>query len=382
MSYPSTIQDLVRMTYGQGGAQFAAGALTGLLQKSDDPLISSDAGIINPMYGKVVWDWLNKKATLWSLLPKKPWERSGFRVITADRSGKVTGVAEDGTLPDTDHPTRLAVLNQLSQGMTRWEVSRKASLLSEIEDGIDAWPQERAYQAEAHVSGLNEQIFADAYTAVDTSAATDKKGNDFETLDRMISSGAEEGHRGGTGSGQFDVYAAAGDRDSGTTFDSVVDENNDTDRPLTLKMINDLIKSTVNNGADPDSQFFVTGLETLHDWEDLLGGYMRWEEARVTKGLNGVSTQPGSDVGFMVSAYKGRPIFTDIDVPEDGAPGIYLVDKRFMYLKIRVPTIYVETDPGAHMLLQDKLKRQAAFITTGQLECTRFNVHGKIRDLE
>jgi len=380
MSFPRTMSDLVNLTYGERGAEF----IMGLVQKSDDALTTSDAGIINPMYGKVVWDWLNKEDNAFSLLPKKPWRQSGFRVITADRSGKATGVDEEGALPDTDHPTRAAILNEISEVMTRFEITRKAQLESEIDDGIDAWPQERNYQAQAHASGINEMLLADASAAAAGAGAhsTNAKGSDFESIDRMISSDAEEDDFGGSYNGWFDVYESAGDRDSGTTYDAVYDGNGGTDRPLTLAMIDDLLKDTKVNGANRARQIFLTGEDTLNDWMALVSPQFRFEEKRVTKGVNGVRTASGTDVGFDISAYRGVPIFTSIDVPSDGSSRIYLIDLDHMYFKVRVPTIYLETDLRAHMLLSDSLKRQGAYLTTGQLECTRFNVHGKIRDLE
>ena len=58
---------------------------------------------------------------------------------------------------------------------------------------------------------------------------------------------------------------------------------------------------------------------------------------------------------------------------------IYLMDLSNVFFKVAVPTTYVSNED---LGVTQKLAREYAFITGGEVIMPRFNTHGKIRDLE
>jgi len=88
-----TIHDLLRRTYG------------GDVRKADDPVLTTTTGVLNVVYGAQAFSQLNNEANVFALLPKTPWAKSGWRVITAD-AGSVAdgGTAENGAVADSTKP--------------------------------------------------------------------------------------------------------------------------------------------------------------------------------------------------------------------------------------------------------------------------------------
>ena len=104
-NYMRTVNDMERYYYGAGSSMGYSYSGSELL-KADAPLLSTTAGTYQAIYGRKVWSQLNQEFNAFSILPKKPWDRSGWRVVTAKPSKTVGGgIAENGTLPDTTKPT-------------------------------------------------------------------------------------------------------------------------------------------------------------------------------------------------------------------------------------------------------------------------------------
>ena len=94
-----------RYYYGAGNAMGYSYSGSELL-KADSPMMSTTAGTYQAIYGRKVWSQLNQEFNAFSIMPKKPWDRSGWRLITGKPSDVTTGsllggVAENATLPDT-----------------------------------------------------------------------------------------------------------------------------------------------------------------------------------------------------------------------------------------------------------------------------------------
>jgi len=101
-NYVRTVSDMERYYYGAGNSMGYTYTGSELL-KSDSPMLSTTAGTYQAIYGRKVWSQLNQEFNAFSILPKKPWERSGWRVITDKPNAGVVhgGIAENGTLPET-----------------------------------------------------------------------------------------------------------------------------------------------------------------------------------------------------------------------------------------------------------------------------------------
>ena len=175
------------------------------LRKADSPVTTSTAGVFNAIFGAYAWAQLNLEANAFGILPKYPWDKSGWRVITAkptvdtaQGNTALGGVAEGGTIPDEILPT-VAELDVRPKTMSLvFSASEVMEWLSshskdDIWGGLGSL---RLYMAVQHKELLNRALLADVEGTV-TGSGTFAGTADFESLDRIISSNAEETALGG-----------------------------------------------------------------------------------------------------------------------------------------------------------------------------------------
>ena len=55
-----------------------------MVQKVNAPVLTSTTGVFNAVFGAQAFNQLNQEANVFALLPKMPWDKSGWRAITAD----------------------------------------------------------------------------------------------------------------------------------------------------------------------------------------------------------------------------------------------------------------------------------------------------------
>ena len=79
----TTIGQLLEHCYGTG--------MMGV-SKLNAPVLTTTTGVYIAIYGAQAFSQLNNEANAFALLPKIPWEKSGWRVITADAGA----TADDG----------------------------------------------------------------------------------------------------------------------------------------------------------------------------------------------------------------------------------------------------------------------------------------------
>ena len=91
--YFKTIGDLERATYGLGGDNLlkATGATTGIHAGHALATPGGDTTLHNLVYGQKVWSMINREINALSILPKKPWKSSGWRIM----SERAIGGADD-----------------------------------------------------------------------------------------------------------------------------------------------------------------------------------------------------------------------------------------------------------------------------------------------
>ena len=80
-NYMRTVNDMERYYYGAGQSMGYSYSGSELL-KADAPLLSTTAGTYQAIYGRKVWSQLNQEFNAFSILPKKPWDRSRERYTT------------------------------------------------------------------------------------------------------------------------------------------------------------------------------------------------------------------------------------------------------------------------------------------------------------
>jgi hypothetical protein len=168
-----------RYYYGAGNVSGYSYAGSDIL-KADAPMLSTTAGTYQAIYGRKVWSQLNQEFNAFSILPKKPWEKSGWRIITGKPSFvKGGGVAENATLPETTKPTFLHVACKPKTIAHTFDMSEVAIFLADKDDGLgDIRQVLKEEMGKHHADHVNQMLTDD----IDNPA-----GNDFESLDRLTS---------------------------------------------------------------------------------------------------------------------------------------------------------------------------------------------------
>lgn len=377
-NYIHNIEDLERLYYSRAGSQ--------LIQKADAPVLTTTTGVYNAVFGAKVWANLNLEANAFGVLPKTPWLRSGWRVITARASATVTGgVAENAALPDTLKPTFLEVSTKPKTVAHNFDVSEVHEFLSteSADDVVGDLAFMRQYMGQEHKEHVNKMLLTD----VDTLAS-----NSIESLDRVVSTYGEVTNCGIT-AGDSDIFSI--DRDAATGWsDAFVSHNSNTDRELTDTLLRTIQQNVLTNGANPDGQLWFTGYDTFFKITGLYEPQVRYAsigEKDISIGVNGVETPKGGAVGLKVSTLYGKPLILSKNTPQDTISRLYLLDTSNpegfdiprLCIKIAKPTQYFEAgmntgDPFGI----NRLGNEGMYRTMGELICTFFAAQGKIRDLQ
>ena len=374
-NYVRTVKDLERYYYGAGNAMGYSYSGSELL-KADAPLLSTTSGTYQAIYGRKVWSQLNQEFNAFSILPKKPWDRSGWRVVTAKPSFTLGGgVAENATLPDTTKPTFQHVAAKPKTIAHTFDMSETAIFLADKDDGMgDIRSVLKEEMGKHHAEHINVMLTTD----VDTPA-----GNDLESLDRITSNAVSmtTGTTHISAATDVDIYSI--DRSANTWSDAEVSVNaTSTNRNLSLDHLDAIFQQIWTRGGNP--KVMLTGYDTLMRIQQLLQSQQRFmEEKRVTPTYNGVKGVPGVEAGFIVSTYNGVPIIPSKDVAADSLSRIYMLDTDYLYFSTGIPTQYFESgietgDPFAI----NRLGQEGLYRTMGEVWTTFFGGQGSIRDLQ
>ena len=361
--YIRTITDMERYFYGAGNAMGYSYSGSELL-KADAPMLSTTAGIYQAIYGRKVWSQLNQEFNAFSILPKRPWERSGWRVITERPSFTVGGgLAENSTLPDTTKPTFQHIAAKPKTVAHTFDMSETAMFLADKDDGLgDIRSVLKEEMGKHHAEHINRMLTQDKGTVA---------GNDFESLDRVTT---------GDTASTNDIYSI--DRSANSWSLAEHSENSGTDRVLSLDHLDEIFRLTWERGGNP--KVILTGYDTLMRLQQLLQSQQRFmEEKRVTPTYNGVKGVPGIEAGFIVATYNGVPIIPSKDVTKDTLSRMYFLDTDYLYFSTAIPTQYFESgietgDPFAI----NRLGQEGMYRTMGELWTTFFGGHASIRDLK
>lgn len=367
-----TIKDLERIYYPWMDKQ---NPLYNFRLKADDPTLTTSTNYLVTTYGPILWNQINMEANAWGLLPKKPWDRRGWRLIST-RSTAGGGIAEDGTLPETDQPI-LAIASAAPKTIAHnFDLSWQALLESRHQDDVvgDPMATYREYTSNEHAKTLNGYLLQD----FDTLA-----GNNLESLDRLASTTSERTGVGYT-DGDEDIFGI--DRSGNSWADAYVDHKSGADRAITIPILNKLIRETRPYWSDYSGAngIILTGHDTADQIAELLQSQQRFMDVSLGNGAQRgqVPQREGIDGGFSVMAYRNLPIFESIDTPQDGTSRIYHLDLGHTFIKVLAPTQYFQTgvESGDPFVL-NKLNEEGMFVTIAELNCTQFKANGKIRDL-
>ena len=385
--YVRTITDMERYYYGAGNAMGYSYTGSELL-KADSPMLSTVGGTYQAIYGRKVWSQLNQEFNAFSILPKRPWDRSGWRVITKrpNNDGVLHGgVAENATLPETVRPEFQHVAAKPKTIAHTFDMSETAIFLADKDDGLgDIRSVMKEEMGKHHAEMVNKMLCTD----VDTPA-----GNNLESLDRVTAAysnsatttpGLGNGHDNLSADSDLDIYSISRSANSWSNAEvsNNAVSNTSTDRVLTLDLMDEMFQKLWIRGGNP--KVILTGYDTLMRIQQLLQSQQRFmEEKRVTPTYNGVKGVPGIEAGFIVATYNGVPIIPTKNMLSDSISRMYYLDTDYLYFSTAIPTQYFESgietgDPFAI----NRLGQEGLYRTMGEVWTTFFGAQGSIRDLK
>jgi len=383
MSTATSFEDYVNAYYG---GTLGISKRYGIV-KDGTTLNTADGDYFNVMYGASVFNQLNTKSEVFKLLDKEGWTQSGWRVMY-QRHALTAGKAEGAALGSADHPEIKEMSATIKEITTRWDTTTRAELLSDADDGIKGLSAFlRKENGEAHAFFMDKQLLASCHDGDAATIALDAANNNFESLDRMTTSTVGVAADGNYDANIEDMYlvdrGAAGYTEWMQPAAMIQHSTEGTPAPLAISDLDDLIKASLENGANYGDLYFLTGYDTLYNIKSKLstlsaslGQFNIASQGGAS--MNGVTGEAGLNFDTRVGYYDGIPIFVSQHVTKDTASKIYLLDKTAMALRIAAPTTYVAND---NLAVTNALKKQYAFITAGELIVKRFNTSGQITDL-
>jgi len=385
-----TIDELEALYYGHN---------RNLLRKADAPVTTSTVGTFNAIFGAYAWAQLNLEANAFGILPKYPWDKSGWRVITAKAVLNTTnantvlgGTAEGGLIAETVKPTLQEIDVRPKTAQLPFSASEVMEWLA-THSKDDIWGglgSLRLFMAVQHKEFLNRMLLADV-EAVAAAGGSNTGTKDFESLDRIVSSSAEEATLGGSGSGHYDPWAANAtiDRDSSTDFDATVESASGTigtNGVLTDDTLRTFLRK-IRIAAGKDPNVFLGSHEV---YSEIQGLYVQVD-------VNGIQTFKGTGVGIHVDSIYGIPFIPSKDAPSNAADSaeigrLFALDtsdaEGYGYprigIQIAIPTEYYEATrrTPAYPFVNNAFVEKGVYRTMGETVCRHFKSQGKIRDIK
>ena len=303
------------------------------ISKADDNVTTTTlAEGLNTVFGAKVFNQLNTKSEVFKLLKKEAWTQSGFRALTA-RHATTDGVAEGGAFPETDHPALKEITLTLKEVVTPWQMSSKAEILSESDDGLGNLAAfMRKEQGEAHAFFLDDMLTKSVEANSDGATGAGQAGNNMESLDRVTATLAYVTDAQSPSNSQDDCDMYGLDISSNAFFDAGHTHFTDdgSNNALALDDLDTMIAALLENGANYNELVILTGYDTYQNLKALMqgtNGAFKFDLAGAgAANQNGVTGEAGFNFDSRVGAYDGIPIFLSQHVPKDGASRIYMLD--------------------------------------------------------
>jgi hypothetical protein len=383
MSTATSFEDYVNAYYGGTLGISKRYGIT----KDATRIDTADGDYFNVMFGASVFNQLNTRSEVFKLLNKAGWTQSGWRVMY-QRHANTAGVAEGAALGTADHPELKEMSATIKEISTRWDTTTRAELLADADDGIKGLAAFlRKENGEAHAFYLDKQLLASVNTSDAATVAQDDSNNNLESIDKMTTSSAAVAADSDIPNHIEDMYLVNRDEAGYTEWMQpaacIQGSTEGTAEALTVDKLDTLIRSCLENGANYQDLFFLTGHDTLYNLKSKLttlsNSLGQFDiRAQAAASLNGASSEGGLNFDTRVGYYDGIPIYVSQHVTKDTASKIYLLDRTAMELRIAAPTTYIASE---NLVTTNAMKKQFAFITAGELIVKRFNTSGKITDL-
>ena len=445
VGYINTIADLEAQTYGITGHTCinnqllkAAGGISGIHAGHDastqtNPTTGINGNLYNQIYGQKVWSMLNRECNALSVISKRPYTSSGWRVLSdrpAGGSGNslsigVTGdtnltklgdstlradliggvpenaglnTAQDGLGPIA--PTYTTLITSPKIVAHQFDFSELAMEMAQIDDGIgDIRAQLREDMGKHHAEVQNAMLVMplenyDAGSAVATTTVANIDRN-YTSLYKVICSEDEldamaTANLLGSATTTAVSHIYGTNRDNDSFLDSQVDFGasyaSASARQLTLTVLNNMIRDLRVAGGSP--KVILTGYDTLQTLSDLLQAQERFMDRKeIVPTVNGVRGVKGQEVGFRVSTYYDIPLIPVAAMPSTGVNSSCISDMLFLdtdhlWLSVMKPTQYFEDGiSNGNPFGVGTLGNKALYRTIAEVGCSYFKGQGKITNL-
>tara|TARA_R100000322_G_scaffold165401_1_gene130722 strand:+ start:892 stop:2235 length:1344 start_codon:yes stop_codon:yes gene_type:complete len=442
--YIRTMKDLESASYGltgaSGNALLKSQAVVGGLGTAHDSGTSlltgltGTADLYNVLYGQKVWSMLNQEVNALSMIAKRPYTSSGWRVLKSRPQGGsgssfsvtsggaagstspdpaiIGGVAENASLGSTGFEALAPEYDKLFVSPKTvahlFEFTELGIELAAIDDGVgDIRAIIREDMGKHHAESQNKMLLMPfenyGADAGDTSTPDDDLSVNYTSLLKIVSSSDEIAAMaaadmigGGTtesamGEEMRNIFGKDRNTAGNGYLDAVVNFGSSyaagDARLLTLSLLNSVIREVRENGGN--TKVMLTGYDTVQAIGDLLQSQERFMDRReIVPTHNGVRGVQGAEVGFRVATYYDIPIIPCKDMTKTGLGSnklsdILLLDTDHLWLAVMKPTQYFEDGiTNGNPFGVGKLGNQGMYRTIGETCCSFFKGQAKITNIK
>ena len=433
MGYINTIADLEAQSYGLNMAGYAgndllkaAGALSGVHTTHDGAQSAPTgylASLYNQVYGQKVWSMLNRECNALSVISKRPYTSSGWRVLSERPAGGssaalsvgtsgaigaastsadlIGGVSENQSLGSGGlqaiAPTYAQLYLSPKTVSHQFEFSEIAIEMAKIDDGIgDLRAQMREDMGKHHAEMQNKMLVMPLEFYGEPTALANLEDN-YTSLYKVVTSTAEIDqadtdnlYSEAQGTMINNLYGS--NRTSASFLDATVDYGDGyvaaDVRSLTLTRLNSMIRDLRIEGGSP--KVILTGYDTIQALADLLQAQERFMDRKeIVPTVNGVRGVKGQEVGFRVSTYYDIPLIPVKDMASTthstvtGIADLLFLDTDHLWLSVMKPTQYLEDGiTNGNPFGVGRLGNTGLYRTIGEVGCSFFKGQGKITNLQ
>jgi len=433
MGYINTIADLEAQSYGLNMAGYAgndllkaAGALSGVHTTHDGAQSAPTgylASLYNQVYGQKVWSMLNRECNALSVISKRPYTSSGWRVLSERPAGGssaalsvgtsgaigaastsadlIGGVSENQSLGSGGlqaiAPTYAQLYLSPKTVSHQFEFSEIAIEMAKIDDGIgDLRAQMREDMGKHHAEMQNKMLVMPLEFYGEPTALANLEDN-YTSLYKVVTSTAEIDqadtdnlYSEAQGTMINNIYGS--NRTSASFLDATVDYGDGyvaaDVRSLTLTRLNSMIRDLRIEGGSP--KVILTGYDTIQALADLLQAQERFMDRKeIVPTVNGVRGVKGQEVGFRVSTYYDIPLIPVKDMASTthstvtGIADLLFLDTDHLWLSVMKPTQYLEDGiTNGNPFGVGRLGNTGLYRTIGEVGCSFFKGQGKITNLQ
>jgi len=353
------------------------------IQKGLGAIESTTAGILNRIYGALLWAQMNQEANAFGMLPKTTWVRSGWRVKTRFGVTDHTqiGVTETADIPPSSVPEIMTLYAIPRIHVRVFDVSDVVEALASV-SADDVWGAAHQVRVEVGVEFaklINQALLAKIYDPAGRTV--------IDTIDRIVSKAGEVG----VTPGWEDVYGI--DRSaSGMEWANAYVDDSSTLRDLTDFLIRRLLQNTRKRGATTD--VLLTGYDTYAVIQGIYLTFARQNNPmtvdRAQFGINGITTAEGTNAGIQIAKLYDIPLVQSVDCPKGSGSGeisyLYGLDisdpEGYGFPRMGISVLRpVEYFESRDYVLLGKFVVRGVYRFIGELVARFLYGQGKIRDI-